>query len=217
MSVDMKKVIIAIISIMCFTISVNAAATYSYNVGSTEYNNLETQYNKGIQKTNINSEGFVTLYGFSSCVKDGKCEYKYAKTSSDYKEVLKSSVTCTGGQKHISVDLTGPISGFKTDNADNHDGKVYWSEEFYVKCYDIKNSNTLTLNNEVSPGGQIDGGTSNGGTSSNGSATGEYGSSTTTENSGTGVETYYIVLGIVGIISYVIMNVVKKQNLFKNI
>ena len=210
MSVDMKKVIIAIISIMCFTISVNAD-NYVAVEGDSKFSTYMTQYDKGIQKASINGSGIVTLYGYSDC--DGSsCTYKYSKTSSDYKEVLKSTVTCTGGEKYIIYQPSGAADGYKTSNSSSYNGDAYWSEDFSITCTETQNSSTITLNNEVSPGGQT-----GGGTSSNGSATGEYGSSTTTENSGTGVETYYIVLGIVGIISYVIMNVVKKQNLFKNI
>ena len=57
-----------------------------------------------------------------------------------------------------------------------------------------------------------------GGSSGAGSGSGSgYESSTAEDNVDTGVETYYIILIVVAIVSYAIMKVVKKYNLFKNI
>lgn len=215
----MKKnlLLIILISIMCFTLNVNAANTIAKE-GDTEFNTLKTQYNKGIQKTSINGTGIVTLYGYSSCDSSG-CTYKYSNTSSDYKEVLKSSVKCTGGEKYIIYQTTGGADGYKESNSANYTGEAYWSEDFSVTCTNTQSSSTITLSNTggTSSGGSSSGGTSGSTSSSSGSTGSEYNSSTTTESKETGVETYYIVLGTVGIITYAVMRIVKKQNLFKNI
>lgn len=203
----MKKnlLLIILISIMCFTLNVNAANTIAFE-GQSNFNTLKAQYNKGIQKTSINSTGTVTLYGYSDCDSSG-CSYKYSNTSTDYKEVLKSSVTCTGGEKYIVYQPTGGADGYKDSNSADYTGEVYWSEDFDVTCKSTSESGAIEISN-----------TTTGGTNTGASSSGNgYSSSTTTDPSNTGVETYYIVLGIVGIITYVLMRTVKKHNLFKNI
>lgn len=202
----MKKnlLLIIIISIMCFTISVKAD-NYVAVEGNEKFNSYKTQYNKGIQKISVNGTETITLYGYINCTSSG-CTYKYSNTSADYKEVLKSTVTCTGGEKNILYLTSGAKEPYINNNPDP--GEAYFSEDFSITCTGTKTNDTITLNNSNG------GGTSTGGTSNGGS---EYSSSTTTDSKETGVETYYIVLGIIGIISYAVMKLVKKQNLFKNI
>lgn len=210
----MKKnlLLIILISIMCFTLNVNAAGTVAEE-GSENFNNLKTQYNKGIQTIEVNGNEIITLYGYSKC--DGStCTYKYANASTDYKEVLKSSITCTGGEKYIVYQSAGSVDGYKESNNKKYTGEVYWSEEFSVTCTNTSTTGAITLSTDSSNTGSSTTGTSNTGSSSSGNG---YSSSTTTENPKQGVETYYIVLGIVGIITYVLMRTVKKHNLFKNI
>jgi len=205
-SVDMKKIMLFIMLMMFgFTINVNAANKVVKPEDS-EFNSYKTQYEKGIQKSTINGSGIITLYGYSSC-QTGSCTYKYANTNQDFKEVLKQAVVCSGGEKYIIYQTTGGADGYKSSNSANYSGEVFWSEDFSITCTNTSTSSTVTLNNSTAqPTTQA----------SNGS--GDYGSSGgTTTNEDQGVETYYIILGIVGIITYLLTIVIKKQNLFKKV
>lgn len=202
----MKKIMLFIMLMMfVFTINVNAANKVVKPEDS-EFNSYKTQYEKGIQKSTINGSGIITLYGYSSC-QTGSCTYKYANINQDFKEVLKQAVVCSGGEKYIIYQTTGGADGYKSSNSANYSGEVYWSEDFSITCTNTSTSSTVTLNNSTAqPTTQA----------SNGS--GDYGSSGgTTTNEDQGVETYYIILGIVGIITYLLTIVIKKQNLFKKV
>ena len=217
----MKKIMLFIMLMMFgFTINVNAANKV-VKPEDNEFNSYKTQYEKGIQKSTINGSGIITLYGYSSC-QTGSCTYKYANTNQDFKEVLKQAVVCSGGEKYTEIfygtfisggekyiiyQTTGGADGYKSSNSANYSGEVYWSEDFSITCTNTSTSSTVTLNNSTAqPTTQA----------SNGS--GDYGSSGgTTTNEDQGVETYYIILGIVGIITYLLTIVVKKQNLFKKV
>lgn len=197
----MKKMLLLIL--LTFG-SVNVfAANQVAKSDDANFNTLKTQYNKGIQKTTINGSGIVTLYGYSSC-QTGSCAYKYANTNKDFKEVLKEAVSCAGGEKHIIYQTTGGADGYKDSNSENYVGDVYWSEDFNITCTNTQTTTTVQLENTVTE------------ESNTGSGDG-YTSSDTTENDSKGVETYYIILTIVGLITYFITRVIKKQNLFKNI
>ena len=206
----MKRIMLLIVFVVMFSLTINVNAENKVvEEGNSEFNNYKTQYNKGIQKTTINSSGTITLYGYSSC-EPGNCSYKYSNTSQDFKEVLKQSVSCSGGEKYINYYKSGAADGFKENNSQNYDGEVYWSEDFTIVCTNTSSSNTIPLSNVPNQP------TTEPSTQPSGSN--EYPSSGgTTENESQGVETYYIILGIVGIITYLLTVVVKKQNLFKKV
>jgi len=199
----MKKIMLFIVMFLMITINVNAANKV-VKPEDNEFSSFRSQYQNGIQKSTINGSGTITLYGYSSC-QTGSCTFKYANTSQDFKEVLKQAVTCSNGEKYIIYQTTGGADGYKASNSENYVGEVYWSEDFSITCTNTATSSTVTLNNtNVQPTTQpsnIDGITSAG----------------TTTNENQGVETYYIILGIVGIVTYLLTIVIKKQNLFKKV
>ena len=201
----MKKILfIILITLITNTLSVNAA-NESVEKGKSGYDSLIAQYNKGIQTINVNGHGIVTLYGYSDC-SSSPCDYKYSNTSADFKEVLKSSIKCTNGEKYIIYQDQG-ITDAWYKSGENFTGEAAWSEDFDITCTNTStsNSNTLTLNNANNQQATQ--------SSNNGNIT----SADTTTNEDQGVETYYIILGIVGIITYLLTIVVKKQNLFKKV
>lgn len=200
----MKKIVILLIVLFIGFLNVNAdGATVITEAQSeiypTEYENLKKNYEKGTNFTkSINGSGKVTLYGFSDCDESG-CSYKYSNTSSNYKEVLKKVIKCSNGEKNITYAITGGADGYKENNSSKFVGKAYWSEEFVITCTsDTNDKSTVTLDNNTSSGN-------------------EYDSSQTTTNPDQGVETYYIVLGIIGVFTYIAMLTIKKLNLFKNV
>lgn len=217
----MKKFMFVLLMIFMFGLGLNVdAANEVATEDSSNYSSLQTQYNKGVQTTTINGSGTVTLYGYSSCTSSG-CDYTYAKKSSDFKEVLRTSVVCSGGEGYITYQVTGGADGYKTSNSAGYTGNAYWSEDFIVTCTNDSTSGNvekLENSNAGNNGGSTNEDNSNGGNTNSGTSSGsEYDSSSTVDSEETGVETYYIVLGIVAIITYVSMVVIKKYNLFKNI
>ena len=195
----MKKIMLFIMLIMLgFTINVNASNKV-VKPEESEFSSYKAQYDKGIQKSTINGSGIITLYGYSSC-RTGSCSYKYANTNQDFKEVLKQAVVCSGGEKYIIYQTTGGADGYKTSNSANYSGEVYWSEDFSITCTDTSSSSTIPLNN-----------------SNEIKTTQPITSADPINPEDTGVETYYIILGIVGLITYLLTIVVKKQNLFKKV
>jgi len=209
-----KKLLFVLLLVLAFTVNVNAANKV-VKEGESDFNSFKTEYQKGIQKVNINSTGTVTLYGYSSC-RTGSCVYKYANTSQDFKEVLQKAVVCTGGEKYIVYQSTGGADGYKTSNSENFVGEVYWSEDFSVTCTNTSSGNTVTLNNINQEQTTVSNSGSNSNNNNNNNND-EYNSSNTTNNENQGVETYYIILGIVGVVTYLLSIVIKKQNLFKKV
>jgi hypothetical protein len=201
----MKKIfLIILIALTTSTLSVNADNNAAKK-GESGYDSLIAQYNKGIQQINVNGHGIITLYGYSNC-NSSSCDYRYSNASQDFKEVLKSSIKCTNGEKYIIPQYNdNPEIWYKSGN--NFTGEAAWSEDFDITCTNTSTSSTVTLNNSTSqPTTQA----------SNGS--GDYGSSGgTTSIEDQSVETYYIIIGIVGINTYLLTIVVKKQNLFKKV
>lgn len=200
----MKKIMLFVITlIISCTLNVNAANKVVKSEDS-DFSSFKTQYQKGIQKSTINGSGTITLYGYSSC-QTGSCSYKYANISQDFKEVLKQGVVCSGGEKYIKYQPSGGADGYKSDNSEDYIGEVYWSEDFSITCTNTLTDGAVTLNTNIgqptTQPSNIDGITSAG----------------TTTNEDQGVETYYIILGIVGIITYFLTILVKKQNLFKKV
>ena len=218
----MKKVIFSIITLLMFTLTVNAgspkycqATTSNGSCDSSdslnnEFFQFKSEYDKGIQTNSISSKGSIVIYGYSKC-NNGSCTYSYVGGHSDYKEVLKKSVKCTGGEKYINFQQ---VSQVKKDQADdNYTGEMYWNEDYEITCTNTSSSNTVELSNSVNTGSSNNSNNINSGGSNNSSN--EYDSADTTDPSNTGVETYYIILAVVGIITYAISVIIKKQNLFK--
>lgn len=205
----MKKkiflVTLFVISIISIKLNVNAANTYATSSSDADYNTLKSSYDTGITKTSISSSDTVTLYGTSNC-NGSSCTYNYVGNNSSFETVLSKSVICTNGEKYISYQSTGEggKKDFMTDNKAGHTGVVYWSEDYYVTCVSNNSgSTTVTLANTTV------------GESSN--TNNNYNSSSTVKNEQTGVNTYFVILGLVAVISYVFMIFVKKFNLFKKI
>lgn len=186
-----------VISLFILNLNVYAMATNALP-GDDNYSELQSSYDKGIVKTDVTNSSVVTIYGKSDC-NGTSCTVSYAGGKTDYEDVLKQSINCINGEKSITAQVTG-TSGkrqYAESNEAKYNGIVYWSEEYHVTC---TNNGTVTLENV-----------------SNSGAGNNFNSSTTVENEQTGVNTYFIVLGTVAVMSYGIMLLVKKYNLFKNI
>lgn len=199
---------VLMISIVGIKLNVNAANAYVTSSSDSDYNTLKSGYEAGITKTNISSSNTVTLYGTSNC-NGSSCTYNYVGNNSSFETVLSKSVVCTNGEKYISYQSTGEggKKDFMTDNKAGHTGVVYWSEDYYVTCTsNDSGSTTVTLEN-----------TANSTVDDSSNTNNNYNSSSTVKNEQTGVNTYFIILGLVAVISYVFMIFVKKFNLFKKI
>lgn len=205
----MKKMILFIL-IMMFVFVANANATNSTAFpGSDDYSTFEANYKKGIQPVTINSRGQVTLYGYSNC-QSGSCTYKYSNTSPDFKEVLAQTVKCAGGEKDIAYSDSGGGDGYKNDNKENYIGEVYWTADFDVVCTSTPGAGTIQIQQTVNNDGS-------GSSLGSGGSGSDYGSSSNIQQDSYGVETYYVILVIVGILTYLLTIVIKKQNLFKKV
>ena len=204
-----KKIFILsllMIGLASINVHVNAANSYATSSSDATYNTLVSGYNNNkITKTSISTSGTVTLFGYSNC-NGTSCTYHYAGNITTFEEALKKSVVCTGGEKYISYQSTGEggKKDFMTDNKAAHNGDVYWSEDYYVTCTSNSGENTVQLENTVDTNTDV-------------TIEQDYNSSTTVKNEQTGVNTYFVVLGIVAIISYGFMVLTKKFNLFKKI
>lgn len=240
----MKKGIINIVLIVIsmFMININVyAANAGSAAGTTLYNELKSNYDKNkssLSKTSINNSGMVTLYGYSSC-NGSSCSINYMGISSKVEEALAKAVTCSNGEKYINYQNTGTggATDFMEDNKAELNGDAYWSVDYQVTCTttntgssnveltNTSNSGTNSGNNTTNNGSNSStnsgSNTTNNGSNSTASSTNttntNYNTSSTTNNENTGVNTYFVVLGLVAIISYVFMLCVKKYNLFKNI
>lgn len=183
----------------------------SAKMGDANYDQLKQAYEKKVeeQTQTIDSEGTITIYGKSDCVSGGKCEYQYSdgKTAD---ELVASITRCSGGETSITSVLSG--SGgedYKDVNPNDYNGTVYWSEMYYVTC---KASEAETPTEPSTPSTSTDPSTTTTTTT-----TKKYESSSTENSPETGVTTYYVVLGIIALVSYLLMLAVKKGNLFKKI
>ena len=218
-----KKILISMLLISLFTIKTTVFAesnTYAKE-GESNYNSLQSSYKQGITTTTINGSGEVKLYGYSDCDNSG-CTYSYMNQSSSVtvENILAQMVKCSNGEKYINyTDYGSAGDGFKTNNSSKYIGKVYWTESYYVTCttdntaVQLNNTNGNNNSNQTTTTTTTTTSVTNN-TTNNDS---EYNSSNTTDNPEQGVETYYLVLGITVIISYVFMLIVKKYNLFKKI
>lgn len=213
------SIILIIISMFMININVYAANAGSSGSGTSLYNELKSNYEKNKSSlivTKISSSGIVTLYGYSSC-NGTSCSVNYMGVSSKPEDALAKSVTCSNGEKYINYQNTGTggATDFMEDNKAKLNGDAYWSVDYQVTC---TTSNTGSSNVELS---NTSNSNSNSGSNTTNNTTtttkSGYNTSTTTNNENTGVNTYFIVLGLVAIISYIFMLCVKKYNLFKNI
>lgn len=201
-----KKIILSIIMMGLVAARINVKAATNAAPGDDKYSTLQSSYNAGITTTKISNSDWVTIYGKSVCDSNGSCVNSYVDGIKDRETVLTKSITCTNGQKYITYDTN--VSSGKSDTGAYTDASgnavksatVYWSEDIYVTCTDTNSgipSNT----------GNTNVGNNNAGSTNDG----------TVENPQTGVNTYFVVLGIVAVVSYGFMILVKKFNLFKKI
>lgn len=216
--------IIVLIGFIGFRINVNAEA------GSGD--EFKSYFDKGIQKIEVSGSKMVTIYGKSVC-NGSTCKVEYVGQYSNFEDVLKHSVVCTNGEKHIiyqagSSGKTGLYDA--TNSQEGFNGTIYWGEEYQVTCTtkstgdDVVELEKPTSGNTggTSTGGDTTGGSTGGSTTGGTSTGGSTGSDSTggngtVDNPQTGVNTYFVVLGLVAIISYVGMVCIKRFNLFKNI
>lgn len=225
----MKKgiinIVLIVISMFMININVFAANAGSSEAGTTLYNELKSNYDKNkssLSKTSINNSGMVTLYGYSSC-NGSSCSINYMGISSKVEEALSQAVTCSNGEKFINYQNTGTggATDFMEDNKAELNGDAYWSVDYQVTCTTTNTgSSNVELTNTSNSSTNSGSNTTNNGSNTASSTTTtntNYNTSSTTNNENTGVNTYFVVLGLVAIISYVFMLCVKKYNLFKNI
>ena len=235
----MKKILsIAIITICMFGFGVNvfAASTCiedsqaSNSSFASTYNDLKSNYENGGKKETISGSGLIDIFGRT----DSSGNKTYAGGKIDVNSIISNLVTCSGGEKYIKISIVGIASKGCSNSS-------YWSDQYSVTC---TNNSTSTDNSTVidkSTGNVVSGGNNSSGSGSSstgsgssttgsgsgtnsGSGTGSssssgsgYNSSSTVNNESTGINTYFVVLGLVGVISYIFMMCVKKYNLFKNI
>lgn len=229
----MRNKISILLLILSSFMFINTAKAESGN--GDEY---KSYYDKGIQSVTIRTPQWVTLYGKSIC--NGRtCQVEYAGQTSNFEEVLKKSVVCANGEQYITYQVggsgkTGTYDSTQSENG--FSGTMYWAEEYYVTCTssntgnnvlkpEVNNggatnngsSNTGNSNEGSSNSGSINNGSSNNGTSNGGSSNSGSTNDGTVQNPETGVNTYFIILGVVALVSYACTMFVKKLNLFKNI
>ncbi len=223
----MKKRILILVAIFISFISfrndIFAANDYAKE-GDTNYSTLKSLYDGGLSKFNISSSNtLITLYGKSVCSSGSNCVYQYDNSgTTSFEEILKKYVSCSNGEKYITYQSTGSGgSDFKGDNNTNYTGTVYWSEDYYITCTSSQTGDTTIGVTNSNTGSSTDNNSSNtsetNSSTSSSSSNNDYSSSSTEKSPQTGVETYYIVLAILAVISYGSLLLVKKLNLFKKI
>lgn len=205
-----KKLLISLVVVALLGVKLEVSADNAYATSAdSNYNTLKNGYNNNIlSKVNVSSSNAtVTLYGMSDC-SGSSCTYNYAGSNKNFKDALSQAVVCSNGEKYISYQITGEggKTNYMEDNKANYTGTVYWSEDYYVTCTTNSNSgDVIETSNDTTT------------TTTTTTTTKVYSGSTTTENPQTGVNTYFIVLGIIAVVSYGFMVIVKKNNLFKKI
>lgn len=240
----MKKILsIAIITICMFGFGLNVFAEDEVNKPSatcitdekkssfsTQYDSLKTQYDGGGKKYTLTKETLIEIYGRT----DSSGNITYAGNKSNLNSAIANVVTCSGGENYLKYTQYGYGSkDCKTGG--------YWKDVYSVTCTSNSTSTDNSTVIDKSTGNVVSGGnnssgsgssstgsgsstTGSGSGTSSGSGTGSssssgsgYNSSSTVNNESTGINTYFVVLGLVGVISYIFMMCVKKYNLFKNI
>lgn len=239
MKKNITYLLFIVLAFICFNKDIYAATAEIGIVGQHDtslVNRLKTEYDKGLPTINVSNSQEILVYGKSECsTSSGSCSYSYQGVNSgQVEELLKRAVRCSGGQTNITyIQVLSQASDYKADYSGSADITAYWSETYNVTCVSSSTDDSVILSGTSSSGESGTGSTT--GSSSAGATTGstagstagssstgqtttqQYSSSTTETSPETGVETYYLVLGIVAILSYVFMIVVKKYNLFKNI
>lgn len=232
----MKKNILLIticlsLAIIGIKTDVYAAASAPDNgSSSTNLSELKSGYNNSNPTLNVKSKGFVTIYAKSECdPSTKKCTYQYQGLSvgESADKLLSRAIKCENGESYVSYNADQIQSGGNDvkdewKNPLSAKTTIYWSEDYYITCSNTapaEGSGQVSLGNSGSNSGSSSSSSSNNssttGTSSGTNQT--YGSSTTVNNSDTGIETYYIVLAVIAVLAYAVTFLVKKYNLFKNI
>ena len=195
----MKKILILgviMISLVAVRLNVNAAATNA-DPGDENYSTLQSNYTNGITTTTVNGNDWVTVYGKAVC-NGTTCNISYAN-SLNLEKVLSKTVKCSNGEKYINYTLGSTGNSPYVEEGEKISGTGYFSEEYYVTCTSDNGNGAIQVEQEVSSNTNVD--TNDG----------------TVDNPQTGVNTYFVVLGIVAIISYSFLLLTKKVNLFKKI
>lgn len=212
------KIIVAVIMFSCLGINVFAAtdtSTGTISITETQrdsssedkktWEKLEANYKKGIISETISGTKYVLIYGKSVC-SNGSCTISYANSSSyTFKDVLARSIKCQNGEKYITYQQSGSAK-ITSETSD-----AYWNEEYQVICSNESKGSYVELTDNTNTT------TNNTTTTVSGSNSSDYSSSSTVKQEQTGVNTYFIVLGLVALISSIFMVCVKKFNLFKNV
>lgn len=226
--------IVILIAIFSFNSKV-FAVTASLGVVGTDSNasSLKSSFDAGIPTLNVSGSQEVEVFGKSVCsASSGTCTHVYQGVNSDdIKDLLQVAVKCTNGETKIQYNPTPTVSvagDYKSGSSytETSDLTAYWNEGYQVTCTSsstgsnivgLESSTTSSSTSSSSSSNSTSSGSSTGSNTSSSTSNQNYSSSTTETSPETGVETYYIVLGIVAILSYIIMVVVKRYNLFKNI
>jgi len=198
----MKKILILsviMMSLVAARLNVNAAATNA-DPGDENYSTLQSNYTNGITTTTVNGNDWVTVYGKAVC-NGTSCSISYAN-SLNLEKVLSKSVKCSNGEKYITYTLGSTGNSPYVEEGEKINGTGYFSEEYYVTCLASEEAGAVQLENQVS---------------NNTNAGNDYNSADQGEQEELGVNTYFVVLGIVAIISYSFILLTKKFNLFKKI
>ena len=208
----MKKLINIIVMLICsfginMVVYASAHPVYIEGEGTDTYG-LKSSYSS-FKKTEVSSTNTpVLLYGKSVC-SGSSCNVTYAASqNSKFKDALANAVTCTNGEQYLIYQESGTQNlNYLSDNKSGLNGTVYWDHEFYITCTnDSTKSDLIQTKNEVTTT-----------TESTTTSSGEYSTGDSVQNEPTGINTYFAVLSVVALISYVFMIIVKKYNLFKNI
>lgn len=117
---------------------------------------------------------------------------------------------CTDGSQAIAefIATSLPEDDAKTECASE---TCYIPEIWLMDCGGATSSGSTNADNTQNVGNNSNNNSEDVSTNNNGQITG------TTDSSETGVETYFVVLFILSVISYLVLIVSKKNNLFKNI
>lgn len=229
----MKKALLSLIVIltMCFSVDVFASTTYSEDSSSETFKTLKSNFDAAT-KSKISGSGMATIYAKAVCT-NGSWNITYAG-GNGVKDALSNTVICTNGEKYINAgQYTSGGETYTRESSCSSSVTAYFNMEYPVTCTNTSGSNAIEANGNKNSSGGTSGstedgsnaGSSNSGSSNsgsgstngNGSSNGNYSSSGTVNNESTGVNTYFVVLGLVAGISYIFMLCVKKYNLFKNI
>lgn len=208
----MKKYLIVLLSFIFIPMVVFAEECEEtkdpYCTGQSCLTNLQSKYNTWSSTGNTGKACINVI----AVKKGNNKDYLEGKNpSTDYR--------CSDGSLAISKFVYSALAD-EDSAAECMNQTCYVPEVWFMDCGSSNTGSTNTgntSNNGVVNNGSINSGNNSGNsngdvsTNNNGQITG------TTDTSETGVETYFIVLFGLTIISYLILTVSKKKNLFKNI